>query len=1087
MIAVMGQAPGLADLRAGTLALLLACGEPAAERTVIADAILAGGGMRLDPEPPDGIVGVFGRPSDAVSAALEVRRLLPAADVALHVAQVERAGDDIDADRGVDRCRRLRAIANGGQIVLSRVLHDLVIDNLPDGAAVVDLGEHLLRDLGSPERVWALADVRDGRRGAVTAAPPHNLPAPRASFVGRADELAAVDQALEHSRLVTLTGAGGCGKTRLALQWAARATERFPDGVWWVELAPLRDVARVATAVSEALDVGPLPGVTELQAVCAHLTPRRALIVLDNCEHLLDGVRETLSAVIEAAPDLAVLATSRVPLEIDGEQCWRVPSLSLPPADPAEPAEQLTRSDAVRLFSARASSVRPNFEITSDNAPSVARICRNVDGIPLAIELAAARVRVLPVDQVAERLSASVGATLGGRDGAESRHATLTASVDWSHDLLTADEQTLFRRLAVFTGGFSLDVVESVCADDDLNAYSVLGLLASLVDKSLVGVDERLGRVRYRLLEIVRESALSRLEAAGEAEDLRARHRDAFLALAERAGPALESADQTRWMDILDADAANLSTAIDYAIRTRPDLALRFCRGLTYWWRSRRPYAEVTAWYARVLADCADQPPGLRADALWGLAFNLLAGAEFEKARSRAAEAMRLADLADDDSIAARALCVIGFSHAPTTPAAGRKILLEAAERAGAAGDDWALATAWDFAAFSYLFQDDHSGVQAASAEAADAVARVGDPGFHHRAALVLSSVELLQGRLQQARAILDAAHPDPGYAPDRITETWIIAQYALLDIVSGRADCGLEALQQRFASAAQPRAGTGIPAILTWTTWAQLATGQLEAARASAELTISIVDGRDALLNMWSHWLLGEALRLLGDRDGARKAAETTCAIGEEMGNRLGATRGEMTLARLAAADAEWSRAEHHALAHMDCIAEEGHQLFLPHCLDALAEVAWGLQSHEEATGLLAAADRARGELGVARWTPEAAHWDDITAALRASLEDDAYAAAWEAGAALDVDAAIGWARRARGARKRPPAGWESLTPTEGQVVELVAEGLTNPQVAERMFISRGTVKAHLTHIFQKLDVSSRAELAAYATRRLL
>jgi predicted ATPase/DNA-binding CsgD family transcriptional regulator len=1083
----MSREPAPADLRAETLALLLACGDPAAERSVIADAILAGGGTRLEHERHDGIVGVFARPSDAVSAALEVRRLLPSADVALHVAQVNRAGDDIDADRGIDRCRRLLAIANGGQIVLSRVLHDLVIDDLPDGAAVMDLGEHLLRDLGSPELVWALADAHDAGPGASWGAPLHNLPAPPASFVGRGNELAAVDDALEPGRLVTLTGAGGCGKTRLALQSAVRAADRFPDGVWWVELAPLRDVARVATAVCDALDVRALPGVTELQAVCAHLGRRRALIALDNCEHLLDGVRETLSAVIEAAPDLAVLATSRVPLEIDGEQCWRVPSLSLPPAGRTEPAEQLTRSDAVRLFSARASSVRPNFEITRNNAPSIARICRNVDGIPLAIELAAARVRVLPVDQVAERLSASVGATLGGRDGAESRHATLTASVDWSHDLLTDDEQTLFRRLAVFTDGFSLDAVESVCADDDLNPHAVLELLASLVDKSLVGVDERRGPVRYRLLEIVRESALSRLEAAGEAEDLRARHRDAFLALAERARPALESADQTRWMDILDADAANLSTAIDYAIRTRPDLALRFCHGLTYWWRSRRPYAEVTALYARVLAVCADQPPGLRAEALWGLAFNLLAGAEFEEARSRAAEALRLADLADDDSIAARALCALGFSHAPATPATGRKILLEAADRAAAAGDDWALAMAWDFAGFSYLFQDDHSGVQAASAEAADAVARVGDPGFHHRAALMLGSVELLQGRLQQARAILDAAHPDPGYAPDRITETWIAAQYALLDIVAGRADCGLEALQQRFASAAQRGAGMAIPAILTWTTWAQLATGQLEAARASAELTISIVDGRDALLNVWSHWLLGEALRLLGDRDGARTAAETACAIGEEMGNRLGATRGQMTLARLAAAAGDWSRAEHHALAHVDCIADEGHQLFLPHALDALAEVAWGMQSHEEATGLLAAADRARGELGVARWTPEAAHWNDITASLRASLTDDASAAAWEAGAALDVDAAIGWARRARGARKRPPSGWEALTPTERRVVDLVAEGLTNPRVAERMFITRGTVKTHLTHVFQKLGVSSRAELAAYATRRLV
>lgn len=316
------------------------------------------------------------------------------------------------------------------------------------------------------------------------------------------------------------------------------------------------------------------------------------------------------------------------------------------------------------------------------------------------------------------------------------------------------------------------------------------------------------------------------------------------------------------------------------------------------------------------------------------------------------------------------------------------------------------------------------------------------------------------------------------------MVDAWIDAQIALVDLLRGRAEEAREHLLQQLETAFFSGAGMAIPAILTWTGWADIDTGRLDEARGRLQATAALVEGRDCLLSMWSHWLLGESLRLLGD-DGAADAARHARATGEQVGNRLAGTRGSMTLARLAAAEADWSTAEHHALEHLDAVVEGGHQTFVPYCLDALSEIAAGLRSHEEAVGLLAAGAGARERLGVARWTPEEKHWEGLAAELRDAVGEDRFEAAWAIGADLSIDEALGWARRARGARKRPPAGWESLTPTELQVVELVARGMSNPQVAERMFISRATVKVHVAHVFQKLGVHTRAELAAHATRR--
>jgi predicted ATPase/class 3 adenylate cyclase len=513
---------------------------------LLAETIGRYGGVRpVEQGEGDSVVAAFSRPSDAITAALEAQRavsgrLWPAGielrvRIALHTAEAQLRDEGNYFGAALSRCARLRGIAQGGQTLTSRAVHDLVVDRLPHGSTLVDLGTHRLRDLGRSEHVYGLShpDLPGAFQPLRSLdALPNNLPDQLTTFVGRVRELEEVTGLLASGRLVTLTGAGGCGKTRLAAQAAAETLERSPDGTWWVELAPLTNPDGVDQALAESLAVRPLPGQSSLDAAIARLAGARALIVLDNCEHLLPACGEVTEAVLRACPEVTVLATSRAPLGVPGETTWRVPSLSLPREVRIEPVDALTQSDAVRLFIERALQVRPNFTVNADNAPALAQLCHDLDGIPLAIELAAARVRVLTPQEIASGLGDRFRLLTGGARSAMPRQQTLRASVDWSHDLLSDDERTLFRRLAVFAGGWTLDAVEAVCAGDGLDRLAILDLLTSLVDKSMVAAEERGDAMRYRLLETVRQYALDRLSLAGEREIVRDRHRDAFLALA---------------------------------------------------------------------------------------------------------------------------------------------------------------------------------------------------------------------------------------------------------------------------------------------------------------------------------------------------------------------------------------------------------------------------------------------------------------------------------------------------------------------------------------------------------------------------
>lgn len=459
--------------------------------------------------------------------------------------------------------------------------------------------------------------------------PPSNLSAPLSSFIGRQRELAEAARLLAAQRLLTLTGPGGCGKTRLALELARRESGAYPDGAWLVELAALSDPALVPQAAAASLGLSEGSGRPALTTLQEHLRDRRALLLLDNCEHLLEASAQLCAGLLGACPQLRLLATSREPLGVPGESLYTVPPLGLPepqpwrsPAGEPEALAAYRQSEALQLFEARAAAAQPHFELTAENAPWAAEVCRRLDGLPLAIELAAARVRLFPVRQIAERLDERFKLLTGGPQAGPSRHQTLEAALDWSHALLDEGEQQLFRRLAVFAGGWSLEAAAQVCTGSN-GPDDTLPRLAGLVDKSLVVVERQPGRARFRLLETIRAYARRKLEAAGEAPACRDRHLEYYTRWAETAEPKLAGAQQAVWAGRFDREHDNLRRALEWSLAgpERAHLGLRLAAACSEYWRVRSYLSEGRQRLERALQHSAGQPPDpVRAWALIRLA-----------------------------------------------------------------------------------------------------------------------------------------------------------------------------------------------------------------------------------------------------------------------------------------------------------------------------------------------------------------------------------------------------------------------------------------------------------------------------------
>jgi predicted ATPase/class 3 adenylate cyclase len=766
----------------------------------------------------DGCCAVFPSASAGLSAAVAGQLALSAeqwgpggplrARMVLHTGPAESRGGDYFGPT-LNRAARLLALAHGGQTVLSLTTRELVVDDLPAGFSLRDLGEHRLADLDRPENVFQvdhpelpghfppLRSVESHR---------HNLPVALSPFVGRRAELEELVQRLDSSRLLTLTGVGGAGKTRLAIQLAAQVLPGFRDGAFLVEFAPLTDAALVPRQVAAALGMA-VEGVETLPALVdrlgRYLEDRHLLLLFDNCEHLVGAIAALTETILARCAKAVVLATSREPLGISGERIWRVPSLSLPPAEASTP-EALAATDGVALLCLRAREAAPDFALTPANAPAVGQICRRLDGIPLAIELAAARLRHLSPAQLAERLDDRFRLLTGGARTGLPRHQTLLAAMEWSYQLLSEAERAVLRRLSVFPAGFSLEAAEAVgSAPGGVAAAEVLEVLGHLVDKSLVVAEHRSNEVRYRLLETVRQYAAERLGDAGEVEATRRRHRDFFVASADHALADLSFFwDGRRWLPRVRADHDNFWTALEWSRAAgEPESCLRFSVALSYYWFLEGVFAGKT-WLEWALEETAGLPPApVRIRGLVALAFVVLPRGEGDRAVALLEEARSLAETIGDITGGGMAREVLGVLKYWRGEVDAAKELLEEARRRfdGEDCDCGAWACGFDLG-YLAMAKGDQQRARAEFEQALEVSRSSGSEDLIAHSLAALAPLVALDDEAEQAEALAEEAIEVARAVGLRLFQVMALVRAAEVAVILGHMDRAREVLLESLS-----------------------------------------------------------------------------------------------------------------------------------------------------------------------------------------------------------------------------------------------------------------------------------------------
>jgi predicted ATPase/class 3 adenylate cyclase/DNA-binding CsgD family transcriptional regulator len=1084
---------GVSDLPTGTVTLLLADIEGStrlwetqpAEMTAavaqldrtVCDIVSAHHGVRpVEQGEGDSFVVAFGRASDAVACALGLQRA-PLAPIRLrigvHTGEVQMRDDANYIGPTINRTARLRDLAHGGQSVLSGVTEALVVDRLPADVWLTDLGTYPLRDLPRSERVVQLCHP-----DLVNEFPPlrvsstvvsTRLPAQLTSFVGRDAELTQLQELLAQNRVVTLTGAGGVGKTRLAIQVAAQKAGEFGDGVWYVDLAPITDPELVGVTVARALGLPDQPGRSTMDSLLRFVRDRQMLVVLDNCEHLLDASAELVVALLSGAARLTLLATSREAIGVAGEVSWRVPSLSL--AD-----------EAIELFIDRARHARPDFTLTDDNAAAVGEICARLDGVPLAIELAAARVRALSLAEILDSLHDRFRLLTGGARTAVRRQQTLRASVDWSHALLTGPERVLFRRLAVFVGGFDLDAAQAVAGGGEVQRYQVLDQLTLLVDKSLVMADNTGGRTRYRLLETVRQYALEKLGESGEADAVRSRHRDHYTAMAAVLDAPARS-DYEQRIEQAEIEIDNLRAAFGWS-RENSDtaLALTLASSLQPLWITRGRAREGSAWFDTVLTDEAAQDPGMAAAVrARALADKAMLDPMFGAADSvnRAQQALALARDIDDPAVLVRALIACGFTAAYNAELAG-VYFTEAVELARELDDKWRLSQILAWQANAVIVAGDPIAARAAAEEGRDLADTIGDKFNSRHCRMCLGLAQVYQGDLAGAFAQFRAVTTEAKAAHDGLLEAGNLAHQGVT--LAWQGDPGAARAAAEASVEAASEFGGGLVVFLGYHALgvAALAAGDVGTAldaTAAAWEHGSVVPVCAVVLRPY------RALAALagGDLIAARRWADDAVATATGWALLMGALT---TRARVAIAQGDLEQAERDAHDALASVPEGFVHLGTSETLECLATLAVDTHGYRDAARLFGAAHAIRQRMGAVRFKVWDAGYEASVAALRNAMGQADFESAWAEGAALSTEQAIAYAQRGRGERKRPASGWSPLTPAERDVVRLVSEGLGNKDIATRLFVSPRTVQSHLTHVYTKLGLTSRVQLAQEAAR---
>jgi predicted ATPase/class 3 adenylate cyclase len=621
----------------------------------------------------DAFCAVFSRAEDAVAATLAIQRRLADEDfsavdgIRVRIALHSGTADERDQDYFgpvVNRVARLLSVAHGGQVIISAITADLAQGGLPAGVELRDMGEHRLKDLTNPERVYQIVapGLADGFAPLRSlGAMPNNLPVQLTTFVGRDHEVGEITTLVDKSRLVTLVGAGGIGKTRIALQAGANVLEQYPDGVWLVELAPLTDAALIPSAVAAAMNATLQQGGDPLQSLIAHLRTKKALVILDNCEHLVHEVAQGVAAVLRDCPNVKLIATSRERLGINGEQAYRMPSLRVPKRHELEnlDAEGALAYGAIALFVDRATSSDHRFALTDENARLVGEIVRRLDGIALAIELAAPRVKMLSLAQLSQKLDERFRLLTGGSREALPRQKTLRALIDWSYDLLDERERALFRRTGIFVDGFSLEAAGAVASDETLDEFEVLDALSSLVDKSLVTAEVEGDETRYSLLESTRAYALERLLEASEYPELARRHALYYARLASDADADRETSGNEDSVTALVAELENLRAATSWSLENDPisGATIASVANGALWERS----GVSSEWVRRLNALIAVLPEDAaasRAGVYGALTYLYGAGSHFTRGVECGEAAVANARRANDPALLARSLAL---------------------------------------------------------------------------------------------------------------------------------------------------------------------------------------------------------------------------------------------------------------------------------------------------------------------------------------------------------------------------------------------------------------------------------------------
>ncbi len=896
----------------------------------------------------DALFLAFPRAHDAVAAAVAAQQAIaahrgwpgaaPRARMGIHTGEPLRTATGyVGID--VHRAARICQVGHGGQVLLSRTTVELIADDLPADIALRDLGQHRLKDLAQPQHLYQV--VAPGLPAEFPPlqsldAHPNNLPIQLTSFIGREREMRDVAHLLERHRLVTLVGAGGSGKTRLALQVAAHLMDVYPDGIWWVDLAGLADPTVVPQAVAVALRVREQSATPLLTTLGDFLQSRTALLLLDNCEHLLAGCGQLAGALLTRCPGVRLLATSREGLAITGEALFPVQTLSVPDLAHLPPPEELTQYEAVRLFVDRASAVLPSFRLTERIGSAVAQICRRLDGIPLATELAAARVTVLSPEQIAARLDDQFRLLTGGSRIALPRHQTLQAAMDWSFLALADPEKVVFRRLAVFAGGFALPAAETVCVGEGIAASAVLDLLARLVNKSLVVAEDREEERRYRLLEPTRQYARDRLREADELDRTRTRHAEWFLALAEEAEEHLEGHGQVAWLGRMETEHENLRATLEWLMGgNRWQAALRFVTALATFWGLHGHITEGRRRVDEVLSgsQAEEIPSGLRARGLEAAADFAATQHDWPRAKALASEALAMYRAAGEVRGEASALRRLG----------------------GVAR--------WqgDYATASGLLQ-----------ESLSRFVQIGDGRGIASAHLSLGDLARTQKKLPEA----------------------VVHFSASLE--------GFRALGDK-ASAADTLYRIGLAA---------RAQGAFAQATAYAEEGLALSrELEDSYATAHALHLLGTVAWYRGEVDRAAVLHEQSLPMFQELGdwNCVGTTTTDLGLVAQHRGDLERA-----AALHRDALRRRrdlGDKPGIAECLERLAATVERGGQETRAATLLGAAAALRDGLRVPLPPVERPGYERLVSALRSTLAEEAFAAAWAAGHSLSMDQAVAYA----------------------------------------------------------------------------